>query len=83
MNEERKERERKEKEEKRKKEEEEKLKAEMQKELDKFWKAVKVKIQFKHDFTPSPICIHLHFSRNRIFLPVFYFGDLFLMLTID
>ena len=46
MNEERKERERKEKEEKRKKEEEEKLKAEMQKELDKFWKAVKVKIHF-------------------------------------
>ena len=42
MNEEKKEKDRKEKEERRKKEEEEKLKAEMKKELDKFWKAVKV-----------------------------------------
>lgn len=63
MNEERKERERKEKEEKRKKEEEEKLKAEMQKELDKFWKAVK---DDPADFTGWTYLLGFVDNKNQI-----------------
>jgi len=63
LNEEKKEKDRKEKEERKKKEEEEKLKAEMKKELDKFWKAVK---DDPSDFTGWTYLLGFVDSKNQM-----------------